>query len=501
LASSLVSQAIAGNNQAMGTRPKIAIVGAGSFSHGKRLIDDLLTVEAFAEGDLVLMGNNIPRLEIVGAYAKNAAGLLRPDVGVIITDKLGLAIDGADIVITIFNVGGYEAFDRDYAIARGYGLDVCIGDTAGPLGAFRALRNGTVMLGIAEDMKKACPGALLINYVNPMAPMVSIASSSGISCLGICGGIESTNDYVAEVLGLPRSELRTVFAGVNHLCWLLDMAGPGGDLYPRFRELMKDPESRGDEAVRFEILQQFGYFASESSGHISDFFPYFRRNAELRDRYCSGSGYSGASGAYHRLLSFIQKRIGNADYLEGQPPASIRSSDYAPAIVEAWISNGNCKIYGNVINSNGTGRPALPGLPSSACVEVSVEIKGREIIIPPGPKLPPTLAALCTPLALQHSLVSRAFLEQNPEMVFAAIAQDQLTSAILDLPEIRALTYSLFAANTEWLPQGLRGSPRPTVDAGIRPSRPSRFRGSPELDLIRNYERRQKNSGYTRNRD
>ncbi len=485
----------------METRPKIAIVGAGSFSHGKRLIDDLLTVDSFAEGDLVLMGNNIPRLEIVGAYAKNSAGLLRPGVDVSITDTPSLAIDGADIVITIFNVGGYEAFDRDYAITRGYGLDVCIGDTAGPLGAFRALRNGPVMLSVAEDMKRTCPDALMINYVNPMAPMVSIASSAGISCVGICGGIESTNDYVAEVLDLPRDELRTDFAGVNHLCWLLDMEGPDGDLYPRFRELMKDPELRGDEAVRFEILQQFGYFASESSGHISDFFPYFRRDAELRKRYCSGSGYSGASGAYHRLLKFIQKRIGNADYLEGQLPASTRSADYGPAIVEAWIGKEYRKVYGNVMNSDRGERPILPGLPSSACVEVPVEIKRREMAVPPGPDLPLTLAALCTPLALQHSLVSRAFLEQNPEMVFAAIAQDQLTSAMLDLPAIRALTQSLFEANAEWLPQGLRGSPRSTSDAGIRPSRPSGFRGSPELDLIRSYERRRKQSGHTRNRD
>jgi len=486
----------------MGIRPKIAIVGAGSLSHGKRLIDDLLTVSAFAEGDLVLMGNNIPRLEIVGAYAKKAADLMRPGIRVIITDSLSLALDGANVVVSIFNVGGYEAFDRDYAVARDYGLDVCIGDTAGPLGAFRALRNGTVMLNIAEDMKSACPDALLINYVNPMAPMVSIAASAGISCIGICGGIEATRDYVAEVLGIPGDELRTVFAGVNHLCWLLGIEGPSGDFYPHFRELMKNPELRGDEAIRFEILQQFGYFVSESSGHVSDFFPYFRRNAELRGRYCSGSGYSGASGAYHRLLTFLQKRIGNADYLEGQQPTAIRSSDYGPSIIEAWMGNGHCGIYGNVMNGDSERPAAMPGLPASACVEIPIEIQGRKLVIPSAPVLPAHLAALCMPLVLQHTLMAKAFLDKDPETLFAAIAQDPLTSAILDLPDMRALTRSLFTANAEWLPPELAKPLRATLNAGIRPARPRKPRGSPELDLVKNYERRQrKKKGRTQNRD
>lgn len=486
----------------MEIRPKIAIVGAGSLSHGKRLIDDLLTVNAFAKGDLVLMGNNIPRLEIVGTYAKKAASLTRPGIKVIMTDNLSMALDGADIVVSIFNVGGYEAFARDYAIANDYGLDVCIGDTAGPLGAFRALRNGTAMLNLAENMKKACPGALLINYVNPMAPMVSIATSVGISCIGICGGIEATHDYVAEVLSLSKNDLRTIFAGVNHLCWLLSMEGPSGDLYPHFRELMKNPERRGNEAIRFEILQHFGYFVSESSGHVSDFFPYFRRNAELRDRYCSGSGYSGASGAYYRLLTFIQKHIGNADYLEGQQPTVKRSSDYGPSIVEAWMGNGHCKIYGNVMNSNSDGHAVISCLPASACVEIPIEIQGQKLIIPPAPALPVHLAALCMPLVLQHTLTVKAFLDQDPEMLFVAVAQDQLTSAVLDLPDIRALIRTLFTANAEWLPPGLTKPLRTTLDAGVRPISPQKPRSSPELDLVKNYERHQrKNKDRAQNRD
>lgn len=479
----------------MGKRPKIAVIGAGSLSHGKRLIDDLLTVAEFSEGDLALMGTYIPRLEVVGDYAKRTAAALRPNLKILVTDRQEPALEDADIVLATFDAGGYPAFDHDYRIAERYGLDVCIGDTVGPLGAMRALRNGKVMLDLAGNMKKTCPNALLVNYVNPMAPMVASAASTGIRCIGICGGIEATRSYTANLLGLAREELRTVFAGVNHLCWLLDIEGPSGDLYPRFRELMQDPELRGDEAARFEILQQFGYFATESSGHISDFFPYFRRTTELRKRYCSGPGYSGASGAYHKLSAFLQRRIGNADYLKGEEPSHSRSPDYGAAIVEAWIGGKRCSVHGNVMNtmnSDADRKIALPGLPPPACVEIPIEVDEGRLSIPPAPVLPSALAALCVPSALQHGLVVEALLSGEPETLFAAIAQDQSTAALLDLPTIRDLASELLAANAVWLPVGMARLPRATVKADIRPLCRKRETRDPNIELVRNYERRRR---------
>lgn len=476
------------NNLHMSLQPKIAVIGAGSLSHGKRLIDDLFTIEEFSEGSLILVGKHMPSLKVIGSYAERAARIFRPSIKITLTDQLNLALDGPDIVITTFDVGGYAAFNRDFSLIKGYGLDACIGDTAGPLGVFRALRNGPVMARIAREMKKKCPRALLINYTNPMAPMVSIASATDISCIGICGGIEATRAYVSNILGIEKDKLLMHFAGINHLCWLLDIEGPEGDLYPRFRALMQNPEVRGNEAVRFEMLQQFGYFASESSGHISDFFPYFRRNDELRNRYCSGPGYSGSSGAYLKLLSFLQRRIGNADYLEGAQPERTRSPDYGISVIEAWIANKHCSVYGNVMNSEGNRVPALPNLPVSACVEIPVEFNGREMLIPQALHLPIELASLCTPLALQHVLVADSIMEGNPEKIFAALAMDQLTSSVLDLPAIRKMTSELLAINAEWLPWDLVRLLRATVDVKSAYELANKPKSSPELDLVKNYE-------------
>jgi alpha-galactosidase len=469
---------------------RVAVIGASSLSHGKRLVDDLLGVGELAGGRLALMGSHPRRLAVVGSYATRAAAALRPSLEILVTTDRRLALEGADLVFSLFDVGGYPAFDLDWRIARGYGLDFCIGDTVGPLAAMRALRNAPVMFSLAEDMAELCPDALLVNYVNPMAPMVRAAASRGIACVGLCGGIEATRGYVAGVLGLDKGQLKTTFAGVNHLCWLLELEGPGGDLYPRFRELMRDPELRGEEAARFEILQQFGFFATESSGHISDFFPWFRRSPELRRRYCSGPGYSGATGAYHKLSSFVHRRLGELDYLEGESPSPQRSSDWGPAIAEALLGGGELVFQGNVMNTEGRRLPALPSLPAQACVELPLLLRGRRLVLPPAPELPPALAALCVPSALQHGLVHEAMAAQDPELLFAAIAQDQSTAALLDLPTMRRLTAELLAANEAWLQPGFARPLRATVDAGLRPSRRRGERGDSTLDLVRNYERR-----------
>jgi alpha-galactosidase len=500
----LVCNANSSNNLFMILKPKIVIIGAGSLSHGKRLIDDLLTIEEFSEGSLFLVGKHLPSLKVIGSYAERVARILKPCIKIIETDELSFALDGADIVITTFDVGGYAAFNRDFSIIRNYHLDACIGDTAGPLGAFRALRNGALMAKIAQTMKEECPQALLINYSNPMAPLISIASGYNISSIGICGGIEATRTYVSNILGIEKDMLQMHFAGINHLCWLLDIQGKEGDLYPRFRALMQNPEIRGNEAVRFEILQQFGYFVSESSGHISDFFSYFRRNDELRNRYCSSPGYSGSSGAYLKLLSFLHRRIGNVDYLEGAQPNRKRSSDHGISVIEAWITNKGCSVYGNVMNSNSNRAPALPNLPVSSCVEIPIELNGQEICIPQGIHLPVELASLCTPLALEHILVAESLMEMNVEKIFAALAIDPLTSSILDLPSIRKLTADLLAANKEWLPSSLAEQPlRATVEVRSTNKIAHKTGDSPELDLVRNYEkyRKTRKANYEPNHD
>ncbi len=469
-------------------------MGAGSLSHGKRLIDDLLTVKKLAGGSLVLMGIHPARLEVVAAYARRSASALMPSLGIIATTGLEEALEGADIVLSLFDAGGFAAFDLDWRIARSHGLDTCIGDTVGPLGTMRALRNGKVMLGLASAMAEHCPQALLVNYVNPMAPMVSAAALRGIACVGICGGVESTRSFLARTLGLEGTELRTVFAGVNHLAWLLELGGPGGDLYPRFRELMRDAERSGAEAVRAEILQQFGYFATESSGHLSDFFPWFRRDAGLRTRYCSAPGYAGASGAYHKLSAFLQRRIGQADYLEGAEPSMTRSPDYGSAIVEALLGGGSLGFHGNVPNHDGSGSSLIPALPLGACVELPVLLKGGRLSFPAPPRLPPQLAALCMPSALQAGLALEALLCEDPELVFAAMAADPLTSSVLDLPGIRSLASQLLKANEEWLPQGLKSPLRETGTIVSQPgrARPRSHGEDPMIALVRDYERKRR---------
>ncbi len=440
------------------------------------------------------MGNNARRLEAIGRYASRTARERMPSLEILETTDRREALEGADLVFSLFDAGGFQAFDQDWRILTAAGLDACVGDSSGPLGIMRALRNGPIMLGLAEDMARTCPGALLVNYVNPMAPLVAAAEARGVTCVGVCGGIEATRSYVAGVLGLEPGELQTVFAGINHLCWLLGVEGPEGDLYPSFREAMADPAGRAGEAVRFELLQQFGHFASESSGHLSDFFPWFRRSPELRARYGFIPGCNGASGSYHKFSEFVHRHLGDEDYLEGEAAATGASGDYGPLIAEAWLGGKDFGFTGNVLNRRrGTQARILPAFPSEACVEVPLRVSGRSLIVPEPPKLPPALAALCLPLVTEQGLILEAILAQDPELVFAAAAIDPLTASALDLPGIRRLMAELLKANAPWLAPGLARIPRRTEEAGFPPrALRSREKEDPLLSLVRRFERRKR---------
>lgn len=478
----------------MAPQTRIAVIGAGSLSHGKRLIDDLLGLPVLEGGSLNLMGNNARRLEVVGRYACRMGQERMPSLEIRDTTDRREALDGADIVFSLFDAGGFQAFDQDWNILAAAGLEACIGDTAGPLGIMRALRNGSVMLGLAEDMNIACPGALLVNYVNPMAPLVAAAAARGIGAVGVCGGIEATRAFVASVLGLEPGHLRTVFAGINHLCWLLSLEGPEGDLYPAFKEAMANQAGQDGEAVRFELLQQFGHFASESSGHLSDFFPWFRRTPELLTRYCASPGYTGASGAFHRFSAFVQRHLGDSDYLEGEVAQAGASEDYGPRIAEAWLGGGHFSFTGNVLNQRpGAPGKALPALPDTACVELPLRIEGRSLVVPEGPGLPPALAALCLPMVAEQGLILEALLNEDPELAFAAAATDPLTASVLDLPDIRRLMSKLLEANAPWLAPDLGRRLRETRIVSSLPKVAKwREKEDPLLALVRRFERRKR---------
>lgn len=176
---------------------------------------------------------------------------------------------GASYVIVSFQVGGVSAFELDYKIPLKYGVDQCIGDTLGPGGVFRALRSIPVILDVARDMEELCPNATLLNYVNPMAMVCWALGETNIQYVGLCHGVQTTLDLISGYVGVPKQEIDYVSAGINHMGWFTKLSHRGRDLYPELREKFEQPEFYVNEKVRGEVFRHFGYFMTESTGHLS----------------------------------------------------------------------------------------------------------------------------------------------------------------------------------------------------------------------------------------
>ncbi len=435
-------------------RPRVAILGAASLSLGPAIVNDLLVEPALDGMTLTLMGPHEQRVAVVARWASRAVQRNGLRTVVRATTSCREALGDADLVIALFDAGGFEAFDTDYRIATAYGLDICIGDTTGPTGIMKGLRNIYALEGIAQDYRELCPDAVCLSYVNPMAPLVMAAHRLGIErCVGLCGGVEATHRLIARCLRVEPERLETSFAGINHMCWALRIQEGGHDLYPRFREQMARAEWRAAEPARSEVLQHFGYIPTETSGHLSDMLPWFRRDARTRARYGRAPGYAGASGTYHRYASYLNSRLEGEDYLRFEDGAlSPQSRDYGASIVAALHGGATIRAYGNVLNRG----KLLEDLPEGACVEVPIAIDQDGVHPRQVGKLPPQLAALCGTNVPVHQLTVAAALGRDPELVAAAIAMDPLTQATLDLPKARELTSELLDANAGLIPDAVR---------------------------------------------
>jgi alpha-galactosidase len=439
--------------------PKIAMIGAGSIVFCKTLLQDIFATPALRDSEVCLMSRTLPKLERIKNYADRMIAENGLGAKVSITLDRREALAGADYVITMLQVGGVDAFQLDYEIPMKHGVDQCIGDTMGPGGVFRALRTIPVMLDIAKDMQELCPNAYILNYVNPMAIICwTLGTVPGMKYIGLCHGVQTTLDLISGYLETPKEEIDFLCAGINHMAWFLKLEHKGKDMYPLFKERCDLPEYYINEKVRIETMRQFGYFMTESTGHLSEYLPWFRGSKRALDAYCDEPAFGGETGAYYRWCRLIAGTIENEDLLATESAIlPKRSVEYCSYILEALETGRPFKLQGNVRNDN-----YITNLPNGCCVEVPVFVDKMGLHPVVMGDLPPQLAALNQSNVTGQGLTVQAALTGDPELVVAACAMDPLTSACLTLKEIRDMATEMMEAERQWLPQFAGKSIRPT---------------------------------------
>ena len=446
------------------SKPKIAMIGAGSLIFCKTLVMDILATEALQGSEIRLMNRTRPKLAKMEAFVKKVIKENKLPATVTATLDRREALDGADYVINMIQIGGVEAFRMDYEIPLKYGVDQCIADSIGPGGIFRALRTIPVLADMAADMNELCPDAILLNYANPMGANCSaLGSVADVQFIGLCHGVQTTLDLISRYVNVPKDQVDYVCAGINHMAWFLSLRDKrdGRDLYPILKRNIEKPEYYVNEKVRCEVMRHFGYFMTESTGHLSEYIPWFRSSKRALETYCDQPDFGGASGAYYHYCNMLAEKYKKVDYLASESPRITgRSVEYCSYILEAAETDRPFLLNGNVRNDG-----YITNLPQGCCVEVPIYVDSQGLHPVTIGELPVQCAALNQSNVTVQELAVEAALTGDPEYAMQAVAMDPLTSAVCTLKEIRDMTGEMLEAQRKWLPEfkGRKLTLRPTV--------------------------------------
>ena len=428
------------------------IIGAGSLVFSSRLTADILSFDKTRDTEFALIDIDDERL----AFASRIIERIFKEGGYdrasyTTTSDRRKALPGADYVISSLLVGGYEAIEKEIDISMKYGVDQCIGDTLTPGGILRCLRTLPHQAGIAQDIMELCPDAVLLNYTNPMSMLCwgMVRQAPGIKLVGLCHSVQGTTEQWAKRLGLDLGDIQWKCAGINHQAWIYQYRKDGKDLLPKIRELAVQPKIWLADTVRMEYVKHLGYPVTESSGHCSEYTPWWRKRPELIEQYCPESDHwNGKSG-------FIKEIYARPDWKERmermanweEPVDLKRSHEYGSQIINACEGGEAVVIHGNVENNG-----LIDNLPEGCCVEVPIYVDQNGLQPMRVGKLPMHLAAINRNQVTMQELAVEAALTADPELVFQAFAMDPLTGAVLTLDEIREMTVELLEALEFCLP-------------------------------------------------
>lgn len=458
---------------------KLTFLGAGS-NFTPRLLNDVLRIPGGLGGEIGLVDIDTDRLGRMERLINKLIDVLGQTGKwtVTATTDRRTVLANSDYVVCCVEVSGTVCVRSENDIPAKYGIDQCIGDTIGPGGLFKSLRTIPVWLEILKDCEDLCPGALVLNYTNPMSMMVlAAARTSSMQVVGLCHSVQGTSHLMAKRAEIPYEEMVWECAGINHLAWFTKLEHKGKDIYPILKEKARadlekafaegwtDPENMGDprnmerpehhrDIVRKDMMLNFGAFITESSGHLSEYLPYYRKRKDLLTKYAR-PGYDGGSSFYadnwpnwrKAADETREKMISGEEEIQWK-----RSWEYASWIIEAQQKDTPFRIHGNVYNKQGDGGTLISNLPADGCVEVACMVDQNGINPTRYGTLPAQMAAICRTNMNMFDLGAQACIERSKELAAYALMLDPLSAAVCSPSEIKQMTHEMFDAEKDFLP-------------------------------------------------
>ncbi len=436
---------------------KIAFIGAGSVGFTRTLMADLLTVPEFKNTEVAFTDVSQHNLQMVTDLCQRDILENGLDIKIHATTDRREALKGAKYVVICVRIGGLEAFKLDVDIPLRYGVDQCVGDTLSAGGIMYGQRGIPAVLDFAKDMRELCqPDVLVLNYANPNVMMTWALNVYGkVNTLGLCHGVQGGHHQIANVLGLEKKDVDIICAGINHQTWYIQVKANGvdrtGDLLEAFE---KHPEFSKTEKVRIDILRRFGFYSTESNGHLSEYVAWYRKRPdEIHDWIDMGSWINGETGGYLRVCTEGRNWFETEFPQWMKDPAKQfvpekRSEEHGSYIIEG-LETGRCyRGHFNVVN-NGT----ISNLPDDAIVEVPGYVDANGINIPKVGDLPLGCAAICNASISVQRLSVLAAVNADDTLLRQAMMMDPLVGAVCNPPEIWQMVDEMLVEQAQWLPQ------------------------------------------------
>ena len=457
---------------------KIAFIGAGSFVFGETVLTDILTFPSLIEDTTICLEDIDPHyldlmyrymLKLKESYPGRYDGITFEK-----TTNQRKAIEDAKFIINAIHVGGYDAYKLDMDIPYKYGVTQCVGDTLGPGGVFRFLRSVPVMESILKDIEdvgynsgKDGDKPLLLNYTNPMAMVTWYCNEiAPDSTVGLCHGVVHTSIGLRNALGVKPENFTFLCAGINHMAWFIELwyrenkFSPWKNAYPMLnKKLEENPKFEVPERLRVDMMRATGYFMTESSGHLSEYLPYYRKRDDLLEKYRGSMLFANLEHNFNYEFSKknsegVDKKIERKLKLQRLRLKKNLSEEYASYIMNAIETNKSFEFNGNVMNKE---RGLITNLPKGCCVEVPITANSTGLHPQGGIELPTVCQALCiSNIMVQKAAVEGALelnREKNREKIYHAVLLDPNTASVCSPKEVRDMVDDMFEAEAKWLPQ------------------------------------------------
>ena len=437
---------------------KIAFIGAGSLVFARTLFTDIMSVPEFQKDiEISFTDINADNLEKTRALCQKDLDANNIPITIHATTDRREAFKDARYIINCVRVGGLEAYETDVEIPLKYGVDQCVGDTICTGGIMYGQRGIAAVLDFCKDIREVSePGAIMLNYSNPNAMLTWACNKYGkVKTIGLCHGEIHGEMQIAEVLGIPRDELDIICAGINHQTWYISVKHNGVSMLDKILPgFLAHPVYSEEEKVRIDMLKRFGYYSTESNGHLSEYVAWYRKRPDETINWINLNNWIHGETAGYLRASREERNWFETEYpkILAEPPKKLdgseRGKEHCSYIMESLETGRVYRGHFNMMNNG-----CITNLPDESVVEVPCYVDGNGINVPQVGNLPLGCAAVCSQSIWVQKLAVEAAVHGDVNLLKQAAMMDPLTGAVCNPPEIWQMIDEMLVAQEEWLPQ------------------------------------------------